>query len=506
MAPNNDYFVQLKKHNPQLYQYYMRGIEIVECLVAKTYQAFIVGGAVRDYLLNKEFKDIDIATSATPKELLEIFPGAGTRYSEFGCIEINENGMIFQITTFRDEELVLTRQTKDIHYSKQLIDDVLRRDFTVNALALSANRNIVDILKGQKDIENKKVRVIGDGKKRFKEDPLRILRGIELISRYNFSLTTSTSRAMKSSHKEIPNISEQKLSELLWNILNGNYAKKAVKTIYKLDLFKDLPVYREWFKQISKKYKYTNIEEKFALLYLMNQFIPSNTCFTHDQIQKYENIINVSNILKNVKVDEMVVFNYGESLLISANQVLVSGKEKYKDQYKQIKKISTKLPIKDKKELKFSAPELIQMMNGYTGPKIAEIMDRLLEKVVYGEVLNNNSLIRQEALKLLSEAENKDKGKVDKVVATENMLSTHPLNKNDLPDTAVKEEEIENLKRAYILDFKHLFNIFMQDIPGYNEMDDSKKQEIVKQIRVKVKESILATNSKYKILVEKGII
>ena len=115
-------------------------------------------------------------------------------------------------------------------------------------------------------------------------------------------------------------------------------------------------------------------------------------------------------------------------------------------------------------------------------------------------------MIRQEALKIVSDLEHKDKKVKEKELDTETMLSVNPLDKNVIPDTVVKEDDVDSLKRDYLLDFKNMFNMFMQDIPGYSEMSDSKKQEIAREVKAKVKESLLATNSKYKKLSEKGII
>lgn len=506
MATNNEYLEKLIQRDVNLYQYFMRGVEIIERLVEKMHEAYIVGGAVRDYLLGKDFKDIDIATSATPDEILEIFPNANSRYSDMGCVELVEGDMVFQITTFRDEHLVTSRKTKDIHYSKKLTDDVLRRDFTVNALALSSNLNLIDLVDGARDVRRKIVRVVGDGKTRFKEDPLRILRGIELVSRYNFSISLGTSFSMRASRSEVVNISENKLSEALFKILSGEFARNGVYELADLAIFKDMPVYHEWVCAICRRFKYTNIYEKFALLYYMNGGIPENTIFSSYELSEFREMIDMIKILKDTKVTPMLIYEYGDELVTSANQMLVTLGGKYKDQIKEINRIKDKLPIKTDSELKFSATELIEMMNGYKGPKIGEIMNILLTKVVNLELLNNNSLIRQEALKILSDEENKDKKTSDKTVSTENMLSVGPLDKNNSSDTVISEEEINSLKKAYVLDFKNMFNMFMQDISGYNEMSDSKKQEIARDVKAKVMESLLKTNAKYRILAEKGII
>jgi tRNA nucleotidyltransferase (CCA-adding enzyme) len=168
----------------------MKGIEIIGRLNDKMIEAYIVGGAVRDILLNKDFNDIDICTTATPNEVMEIFPGADNRYADMGVITIREGDLKFEITTFRIEEYSgKSRIPTKVHYSKRLIDDILRRDYTVNALALSATFNVIDITrKGIKDLKRKKVRIIGRGKKRYFEDPIRIFRGLELVAKYNFGI------------------------------------------------------------------------------------------------------------------------------------------------------------------------------------------------------------------------------------------------------------------------------------------------------------------------------
>ena len=108
------YFVARKLTNDE---------NMVEDIVQETYLKIIKNIETLRYENDKEFKDIDIATSATPEELVKIFPNANTRFSDMGCIELTEGDMVFQITTFRDEQLVTSRKTKDIHYSKKLTDD-----------------------------------------------------------------------------------------------------------------------------------------------------------------------------------------------------------------------------------------------------------------------------------------------------------------------------------------------------------------------------------------------
>lgn len=520
MAPTNQYLNKLKKRDYKMYQYFLRGMEIVKRLNEKMYEAYIVGGAVRDYLLNTDFKDIDIATSATPKEILELFPSGDSRYSDLGCVELKENDMVFQITTFRDEQLVTSRKTKDIHYSKKLTDDVLRRDFTVNALALSSNYNVIDIIKGEKDIKNKIVRVIGKGKRKFHDDPLRILRGIELVAKYNFKLSGSTFRSMRMNRKYLRDISEMKLSEMLWKILNAPFAREALYQMIDMDLFSYDVVYRRWLIAIYRRFKKMTVEQKFALLYYLYGSIPQNTCFSRTMISALEQIIQMVHVMEEQPVDAILIYKYGARLVNDANQVLVAKGGKYKNQAKLIKKYDQQMVIRSRKDLNFTAEELIQMMNGKTGPKVTEIMDLLTNKVIRGEVLNNNSLIRQEALRILA-IENRYEQNYNHLNQQNFSSTDHMLASRVLVNEEVKKEELKNhpndvvqsdsidievLKVEYTNDFRQLYAIYMKGIVNYDEMTEEQKEQVTENIKEKVRSSLLQTNSKYLILAERGII
>lgn len=144
-------------------------------------EAYIVGGAVRDILMHKKPHDFDIATSSTPEETLKIFSEFKTYETgiKYGTITVIIESMPIEITTFRtDGEYLNNRQPEKIKFSKNLKDDLLRRDFTINALCYSPKSGLIDLFGGKKDIEDRIIRTVGDPDKRFNEDALRILRAL----------------------------------------------------------------------------------------------------------------------------------------------------------------------------------------------------------------------------------------------------------------------------------------------------------------------------------------
>ena len=166
-------------------------------------EAYLVGGCVRNLLLGRAVKDWDLTTNATPEQILSLFPD-GFYDNKFGTVgvptEIDKKKQIVEITTFRTEHGYTDRRRPDaVQWGKSIEEDLSRRDFTVNAIALQLITNnsqlitnIVDPFSGQKDLENKIVRAVRDPKMRFKEDALRLMRGVRIATEYSFSIEEKT--------------------------------------------------------------------------------------------------------------------------------------------------------------------------------------------------------------------------------------------------------------------------------------------------------------------------
>jgi len=163
------------------------------------FEAYLVGGWVRDALLQRLTNDIDVTTNARPDQIQALF----TEYphsevgKDHGTIGVKMNGQWIEITTYRiDQEIHDHRHPKSVQFTQDLKEDVLRRDFTINALAMNAQLEILDYVQGLKDLEMKCIRCVGDPQLRFKEDALRILRGLRLSAQLEFELEASTLQAM----------------------------------------------------------------------------------------------------------------------------------------------------------------------------------------------------------------------------------------------------------------------------------------------------------------------
>ena len=200
-------------------------------------KGFLVGGAVRDKILNKDPGDYDFATDIEYSELKRIFAGYNPKEmgAHFGILMINVNGKSYEIAKFRKETGVYnSRYPKDIKFVKTIEEDLARRDFTINSIAYSEQTGIVDLYGGRQDIRRKVIRFVGKPKLRIEEDALRILRAFRFISKLGFNLDKKTAEAIYKKRKFLTKISKERIFDELSKILMGKFAKKAFIEMKKL--------------------------------------------------------------------------------------------------------------------------------------------------------------------------------------------------------------------------------------------------------------------------------
>lgn len=168
-------------------------IELVELFEKNNHFLFLVGGTVRDYLLNLPLNDMDAVTDATPEEMLKFLDNADETFKKYGSIKVRYRDIKFDITTLRKEVGYTDfRHPNTIEFTNKLEEDVIRRDITINGLYMDKALNVIDLVNGQHDINNKIIRLIGDKEKRIIEDPLRILRIFRFSIDLDFQIEEET--------------------------------------------------------------------------------------------------------------------------------------------------------------------------------------------------------------------------------------------------------------------------------------------------------------------------
>lgn len=191
------------------------------------YQIFVVGGAVRDALLKKSVDNWDFTTNAIPDEIRKLFPDSFYN-NIYGTVSIPKDKIIFEITPFRKESNYSdSRHPEKIEWAKTIEEDLSRRDFTINAIAYDG-KNIIDPYVGQKDLENKLIKAVGDPDIRFKEDALRLLRAVRFTSQLGFLIEDSTRDSIQKNAGLITKISWERIRDEFLKILGGDHPSEGI--------------------------------------------------------------------------------------------------------------------------------------------------------------------------------------------------------------------------------------------------------------------------------------
>ena len=344
--------------------------KILETLENEGYQAYLVGGYVRDYLLGVTSFDVDIATDALPKDIHRIFNSSKNNY---GSVNIKVGKLNVDITTFRKDLNYVNRRPSKVVYINNLKEDLERRDFTINAICMNKNGKIIDLLNGCKDLDSRTIKMIGSIDVKLKEDPLRIMRAIRFACILDFKIEDEMYEKIKEYSYLVGDLSKERIKNELDKILISKNYK------YGLELMKDT--------KISEvlEINYDDINYVDDLLGMWAQVKVLNIPFTN--VEK-GNIIKITEVLDFGKIDNEILYKYGLYISRVAGKILNIKTTK-------ISKMYNKLPIKSREDIDITSKEISSIVG--VGEVIGETY-KIIEKEILNYRLKNK---KSEILKYL---------------------------------------------------------------------------------------------------------
>ena len=233
---------------------------IIETLEQNGYEAYAVGGCVRDSILGREPNDWDITTSADPYEVKKLFSHTIDTGLQHGTVTIMLEHVGYEVTTYRiDGDYEDSRHPKEVTFTKSLEEDLKRRDFTVNAMAYNDRDGLIDLFHGMDDIQKKVIRCVGNAEERFTEDALRIMRAVRFSAQFGYEIEPETKKAIVKLAPNLKNISAERIREELINLLvsdHPDYIRIAYETGITAQILPELDVCMET-KQNTPHHKYT---------------------------------------------------------------------------------------------------------------------------------------------------------------------------------------------------------------------------------------------------------
>ena len=216
--------------------------QVIAKLRGAGHQAFLVGGCVRDLLLGVKPKDFDIATDARPDRIMDLFPRSGRVGAHFGVVLVRDVFDQVEVATFRsDHDYLDGRHPEQVRFESDPREDVLRRDFTINGLMMDPDTGrVLDFVDGRGDLARGVIRAIGDPNARFREDHLRLLRGVRFAARFGFEIEPATFDAMRRDHALILKVAMERVREELVRILTEGGARRGFELLDASGMLADL--------------------------------------------------------------------------------------------------------------------------------------------------------------------------------------------------------------------------------------------------------------------------
>ncbi len=363
-----------------------RAMKVIQVLKQNGYEAFIVGGAVRDHLLKMPLTDIDITTNAKPYQVAKLFKTAPTGI-KYGTVTVYYGQDTFEVTTYRiDGPYQNARHPEEVSFEATVEDDVKRRDFTINGLLMNDQYQIVDYVDGQADLNAKLIRAIGDPHTRFEEDALRMMRAFYFQSKLGFQIERNTRDAIFELRHNIPKISNERVLAELIKMFKGPYLKRAIQSMITTQVHEVLPGLKEGLLFTQKMEELPFVDAFFTLSFALHGSVPKEWTFSNKHRHRYE---TGSFLAKQPQpYDAHTLYTYGLDLCLLGNRVsYLLGKSKNLKQ--QIEYDFSHLPIQSDLDLKLRAPEMIEMTGKKAGSWVKQMQTDMVNAILKGTLKND---------------------------------------------------------------------------------------------------------------------
>jgi tRNA nucleotidyltransferase (CCA-adding enzyme) len=393
-------------------QPFLAAVPVLERLESAGFEAYFVGGSVRDYLLHKEINDVDIATSATPEEVKQIFDKTVDIGIEHGTLLVLYQNHSYEITTFRNEaEYEDFRRPKEVTFIRSLTEDLQRRDFTMNAIAMNKDGNLIDPFQGQLSIRNQVIQTVGKAADRFQEDALRMMRAVRFVSQLSFTIEEETLNALKNLVYLLENIAVERKQMEFEKLLSGANRKQAIQLILQTNIYIYLPGLAKHGESLKLllEYKLDKLDKRelwALLLFCLRIEKTKIEGFLRDwriplkEIREIQLILYYLNKRLETSWSHYDLYAATKDIFISSERLyLVINGIEGNESIKEYVEMYDGLPIKERSEMDLTGTDLMDWFNKSGGPWVKELLFKVEQAILEGRVDNNKKIIKEWLMK-----------------------------------------------------------------------------------------------------------
>lgn len=376
---------------------------VLQTIEQAGYEAYFVGGSVRDTILGKDIHDVDIATSAYPNEIKGLFKRTVDTGIEHGTVMILDHGTGYETTTFRSESTYTDfRRPDQVTFVRSLSEDLKRRDFTINALAMKEDGEIIDLFDGLADLEHHQIRAVGNAQERFHEDALRMMRAVRFASQLDFQIVPETRDAITDHAQLLAKIAVERTQVELLKMLMGRAPQRGLMDFMDTGLWQHCPdfaAHETALRALTQQLTRGVSSETAAWTLLATKFGLTSTAITpflkhwktaNQTITAVQTASRAATLLLAGELNAWQLYQCGADLIPVANEIaVILGAP---DRHQQLQVALSALPIHQKKELAATGRDLMQA-GVQPGPQLGAILGDLEYRVVTGELPNETAAL-----------------------------------------------------------------------------------------------------------------
>ncbi|MDQ0350838.1 tRNA nucleotidyltransferase (CCA-adding enzyme) [Alkalibacillus filiformis] len=380
---------------------------VIQTLEDNGYEAYFVGGSVRDYLLNVPIGDIDIATNAKPDEMLKLFKRTVPVGIEHGTVLILDGEHEFEVTTYRVEgEYDDFRRPDSVEFVRDITLDLSRRDFTINAMAMSLDGDIIDPYGGQEHLLQKEIHTVGQPKDRFTEDALRMLRAVRFASQLNFKIAHDVNEAIKEYGSLIKYVAVERIQVELFKMFKGVGLKQGLHSLNMTQLYKSLPLFKGEHSLVRSLIETVQDPIPFENVVIATLSLLSKDHDLNDWVKAYKlsnklkreslHVLHCYDEYKRKGISETLVYHVTHDYFVHFLElVFIIDREKIETS--ELTTLFEQLPIQSRSDLAVTGHDLMNMFPSVRkGPWIGEYLSKIEQLVLQGKLKNNRTEIESQ--------------------------------------------------------------------------------------------------------------
>ena len=383
---------------------FVSALPVLQTLKEAGHEAVFVGGSVRDLVLGKEISDVDIATSATPEEVKSLFSHTVDVGIEHGTVLVLHHHDSYEVTTFRTEGTYQDfRHPDSVTFVRSLEEDLMRRDFTINALAVNDKEEIVDYFGGIEDLEREIIRCVGNPMERFNEDALRMMRAVRFAGQLGFTIESDTFNAIRTLKANLERVAVERMKVEFEKMILSPHRALAFKAFVESELYHSCPDFKEAKETLLKLGEFPLEKMTITQAWILFAYYEQLTVPQLRKVLKDWKSSNdqISTILTGYQTllarlekewDAFLAYECPEVLAIEVEQLLPGIG--HSEQLVELEEVYRQLPIHSMKDIQidgFGVKEALGLEK--MGPIIGEVLQALQTEILSGRLANENTEI-----------------------------------------------------------------------------------------------------------------